>query len=251
MSAAAGAASTTTTETQTTTSAHASQTGGAAGGQSATDAGGKAGGTSSTQTTETPKPPAEFLGGLKEAKQGEQGAQGDKSKDEKSSAAGELEIKLPDGVKVDETLLTGFKSVAKELGLNSESGSKLAAWYATQQESTRKAGEEKWKQQGAEWAKELKGDASFGGPNLDKNTQAANKALIRFGGESTLNEIRALGLEYWPPLVKMMANIGTAIAEDNSSGGNGTAPAAPSRDQELDTLYPSMNRDGTPKSKEH
>lgn len=170
------------------------------------------------------------------------GAEGEK---EKANAGDgktpDLELKLPDGMKLDEGLWTRFKPVAQELGLDSEKASKLAKFHAEAMSEREKAGQDAWNQLRSEWHESLKTDKEFGGKNFEANVALAQKALIRFGGKDLSDELAKYGLDNLPGLAKAFAKIGKEIAEDSS--GTETAPtkkANPSREERVVNFYPDM-----------
>lgn len=176
---------------------------------------------------------------------GEATRQAGESKDTKPEA-GDVEIKLPEGVQADPESIKAFAAVAKEHGLTSEVASKLAAWNVQRLEGESKAQREAWAKQGEAWRGELQKDPDFGGANLAESETAVRRAWARFGDAATASELDAMGLGNHPGLVKLMARIGRAIKEDDASIPPG-GPTAPADDREsaLRADYPSMyDKDG-------
>jgi len=176
--------------------------------------------------------------------EGDEQAPGDKGEPGQSDQEGELQITLPDGAEINEDLMGQFKQIASEIGLNSETASKLADWYVGQQTKEVEA----LQNQGKAWMTELSGDPDFGGKNLEATVSQAKKALIRFGGEEVARGLAEMGLGNYPPLVKAFARVGRAIAEDNSGPGGAPPPAPNDAEAEKRARYPTMyNEDGSPK----
>jgi len=204
-----------------------------------------AGGTPAAGTT-TPEPTS-VMGskpgnGAGASQPGANGSQGGTQSAQPVTGAGqaaELTVTLPDGVRVDEGLLQGFKTVAGEVGLDSEKASKVAAWYA-QANTAREAAELKaWQEQSNSWAAALKADPQFGGSNWQASLTFVDKAMAKFGGPELRAELERMGLVNNPVLAKTFRAIGEAISEDQgpagdrSSGSSGT----PTREQALAALF--------------
>lgn len=241
-------ASTAATQTTTTgTPAASGGSGSAAGGQPAADSkaadgqGGTTGaangaGGETTRTSALGGEPGKEAG----AGQGQKGAEGDKPK----GPEGELEIKLPAGMKVDDAALAAFKAVGKEAGLNSEQASKLAAWDAERQAKAVNDAVAAWEKQDDAWAAELKADPVIGGDKYDASVQAAQRAVRHFGGDDLRRFLIDHGIGNAPELVRAFAKIGGAMAEDKTSAGAGgnadTRPKPMSREERALDFYNSI-----------
>jgi len=148
-----------------------------------------------------------------------------------------LEVTLPEGVQVDETMLAGFKTtfgeVARDLGLEgkkaSGAASKMVAWYAEHTAQANQAAIDAHKKQGEIWAQECRAHPDFGGQKFEHNVKLARSAIAQFGPE--LREVLSqYGLDNHPAIFAFAARIGAAIAEDTTS-----APKAPSKGAQPDS----------------
>ena len=163
-------------------------------------------------------------------------------------ATPELKISLPEGVKVDEAVLAEFTAFAKEVGLDSDKASKLAAWDLQRSEKLSASMEESVKKLNADWAKEFETDKEFGGDNTKVSLASAKKALRKFGGEELAVQLDQAGLGNHPGLLKFFARVGKALGEDDSHAPGSPGAGRPSPENFLRKQYPSMfNADGTPK----
>ena len=133
----------------------------------------------------------------------------------------ELQVKVPDGVVVDQELLAGFLGVAKEGGLKGEIAQKLVDTYVAALKRHEQAWEQTWKKQ---WVDELKADKEFGGANYQKTEERNQRALQQFGDPDLVQWLNASGFCNHPKLVKLWARIGASLEEDSIAG----AAAAPS-----------------------
>jgi hypothetical protein len=149
-------------------------------------------------------------------------------------AEAELVVTLPEGVNVDAEMLEGFTGVAKEAGLNSESASKVATWYAGQQAAREKAELDAWAQKDKSWADELRADPEFGGGNWDASIRAIDTAMAKFGGPPLRAELERVGMVNNPILARAFRAIGLAMAEANGpEGGSPGGPGAQPQKGEL------------------
>ena len=206
-----------TTETQTDTSADA----------------GQADGADESTTTDNNQSVLNADGG-----DGEQGQATDQSNTD-GGDEGEFKIDLPEGVEIDEKMLEGFTKQAKEAGLNSESATKMASWYASQQKTLVDAQAQAWEKQGQDWVQELRDDPDFGGKEFDSNAKAAARAVREYGGTDLGKALQTAGLDNYPPLVKAFARIGRALGEDSTSAdrAKGGGKVELSREDALKKLY--------------
>jgi hypothetical protein len=148
-----------------------------------------------------------------------------------------LEVKLPEGVVVDQGLLTAFAQQAKEAGMNGEQASKLAAWYAGQE----KARAEEWGKQSDRWYDSLEKDPDFGGKHTAENMAAYQAAVKQFGGEQLVKDLQAYGIDNMPSLVRAFAAAGKALAEQRGAiVETRTAPKLTPEQERLYKRYPSL-----------
>lgn len=159
-----------------------------------------------------------------------------------AEAAGEIQVKLPDGFKEDASF-AGFKDWAKKHGVKSEAAQELINLHAATQLEQAKQYEAARDQRIADSEKQLRSDKDFGGDKFDANVQEARKAVKKFG-DAELKKYFAEDpdgrvVANIPGLVKMLARIGKADAEDSvvRSDGGGKTPAA-SKDAFEKAMYP-------------
>jgi hypothetical protein len=129
----------------------------------------------------------------------------------------EIEVKLPDGVAVDQKMLDTFKPVFKEVGLNSEQASRLATKYVEIAAAAQKEQMSSWEKQSESWEGLLKSDADFGGAKFSESVAKAQAAVLKFGGPELVADLSKYGIGNLPTLARAFAKIGRAIAEDDSS----------------------------------
>lgn len=214
---------------------------GSTGGDQATDAaivfGNKA-------TAEDAKPNAE---GSTESTDGKQadGVDGDKGKEGEGEKTPEevvpekYDLKAPEGFQLDEVLLAEFEPLAKELKLSNEGAQKLVETMMPKiVNQIVENHQRQWTETVESWVGEIKSDKEIGGDGLKSSTEAAEKALAKFGtpglsallGHRTEQNPKGLGLGNHPELVRVFARIGKAMADDtfhnSNSGASGEGKAA-------------------------
>lgn len=133
------------------------------------------------------------------------------------------DVKLPEGLAIDQTLQTGFAKVAHDLGLSQAQAEKLYGWYnsATGEMFTGQQLRINEARTQAEHALKSEWGAAF-----DKNIQLASLAVDHYGGEELRAALPA-EMQNNPALVKMFAKLGAQLSEDGvlgkSAGGFGDA----------------------------
>lgn len=169
----------------------------------------------------------------KEAKTDQTDTKDDGKKKPDESVPEKYDLKVPEGMELDEVLLNEFSPLAKELKLTNDGAQKLVetmmpkvmSRFAEQQQAA-------WERTLETWVGEINADKEMGGENLKATKEAAEKALAKFGtkelsamlGYRTAENPKGLGLGNHPELVRVFAKIGKAMAEDsfhNSNSGSG------------------------------
>jgi len=148
-----------------------------------------------------------------EASNAEGAAQSEQPQGEagKEESPAQYEFKVPDGVQVDEAVITGFTEVAKELKLAPLAAQtileKMApALQARQQEVLQKARND--------WSEAAKADQEYGGEKLNENLAVAKKAMDAFGSPELRTLLNESGLGNHPELIRAFYRAGKAISED-------------------------------------
>jgi len=182
-----------------------------------------------------PEGTKETLLGKDEKPEGEKGADAAKSGDD-------IQITLPKGVELDDAMMTSFKGLAKEMGLDSAKAQKMADLYFANLQGAAAKGEASREAQVLQWAEEAKADKDIGGPNFDANLKIAQQAIRQFGSPELAKLLNETGLGNRKELIGLFAKIGKAVSEDRMPKGAVGAGDVKSEDVPLEKLlYPSMN----------
>lgn len=146
------------------------------------------------------------------------------------------EFVQPEGHVVDESVISKFSEVAKELNLSQEKAQKvldtMAPAIAERQQAALQT-------VSAEWAEAARTDAEFGGEKLGDNLAIAKTALEKFATPEFTKLLNDTGLGNHPEVLRVFYRAGKAISQDTVVPGK----AAPTPTDRLATLY-----DNTPKS---
>lgn len=144
------------------------------------------------------------------------------------------DLKMPEGVELDQAAAAEFTAIAKELKLDQAAAQKLAdvgAKMAQRQvEAHAKLVES--------WAEQVKTDNEIGGDKLAENLGVARKALEAFGTPGLRDVLNATGLGNHPEVIRAFYKVGKAISEDRFVGG---APKGGTADDPAKKLFPNMN----------
>lgn len=140
----------------------------------------------------------------------------------------EYDIKAPEGVKFEESLLDSFKVTAKDLGLTNENAQKLVDFQAEQVQAQDKLIAEQLTTQTNEWKQTAQSDK-----NYKQNIQLAN-AGTNVVGEEGYTMLKEMQIEWNPVVFNMLVQLGKTVSEGKLSVGG-----APAGNTEK-TMYPEM-----------
>ena len=152
------------------------------------------------------------------------------------------EVKLPEGMQLNEEMTKNFNEYADKLNLSQKGANDLMAMAVeltqkTQQQTVEAIGKlQEAKIEG--YRQLLNSDKEVGGANLKESLATANVAFDAFFQDEELRTMFAeVGLNVHPKFIKALKSIGSQMKNDTiHSSGN---PAAEKRARE-DILYPSM-----------
>jgi hypothetical protein len=129
------------------------------------------------------------------------------------------DVKLPEGLAVDDGLKTGFQKVAHQAGLNMKQADALYQWWnAIQAERFTAAGAQTVQQQTAA----IDGLRKEWGQAFDQNVALAQQAVAHYGGDKLRSELEGTGLGNNPELARIFAKLGRNLQEDGLIGKGGT-----------------------------
>lgn len=174
--------------------------------------------------------PADKTGEQKSTAQDNKSLLGGKEKEggtgegkEKPVVPEKYDIKLPDGVKLDEASVALFTPIAQKIGLTNEAAQELVNFdLQRQQKLIEYAREENRK--GLE---SVRGDAEFGGPNFEGTRAAILRAQAKYGDSDLSQGLLDRFIDNWPPLAKFFARVGRDLKEGGTGGAEGKGSSEP------------------------
>jgi len=153
------------------------------------------------------------------------------------------DVKLPEGMKLDNELTSKFNEYANKLNLSQKSANEMMSMAVELTERTQKQVAEamgKLQEQKIEGYKILLNqDEEIGGAKLNDSIATANIAYDGFFKDEGLRELLAeAGLTVHPKFIKALKNIGREMKQDKIRTSNQAAVSQRNRE---DVLYPSMD----------
>lgn len=165
-----------------------------------------------------------------ETKAGAKDGAEDAAKDEANTADpadeipedGRYDFSLPEGMAIDEKLAEAMSPVLKDIGLTRGQAQALAGALAAHRQAEAANGSREWADIQTGWVNSAKKDAEIGGARWDTSVATAQGALARFGTPGLKAFLTESGGGNHPEVIRFMARVGNAIAEDRpESGGAG------------------------------
>lgn len=150
------------------------------------------------------------------------------------------EIKLGDGLELDQATLDLFTPIFKELGIDNDGAQKLAEAYAP----VLQAAEEKAKKRGLEDFEEIKKGWKAEtlkelGADADKKMSVCAKVINTYGSNKLREVFDQTGLGNHPEVVRFMLKAGENLKEDDLVDPVNLRPGQTQQDV-LNKLYPTM-----------
>jgi hypothetical protein len=127
---------------------------------------------------------------------------------------------MPEGVELDEAMMTDFLAVANNQELTGKDRDQaLVDLYAKKQGEATDAQYQQWEDTRTGWLKEAKADKEIGGKQFDENMGLAKKAMSKFGSK----ELQEFGTHYgWadhPEYLKLLVRVGATLSEGKAPRG--------------------------------
>jgi hypothetical protein len=137
-------------------------------------------------------------------------------------AVAEYQLKMPDGVQLDQELLGEATPVLREIGLTNEQANKLVPLVGRVQERLFQQQHDEFGAMKADWAKQVKADPNIGGKNWPE-TERLCAIAMNAGGAPKGSEFRELldesGLGNHPAVIRLFRSLGHQLAAKGKGGG--------------------------------
>lgn len=135
---------------------------------------------------------------------------------------GRYEFALPEGMAIDDKLAEAMSPVLKDIGLTRGQAQALAGALAAHRQAEAAHGAHEWADIQTGWVNSAKKDGEIGGGRWDASVATAQGALARFGTPGLKAFLTESGGGNHPEVIRFMARVGNAIADDRpESGGSG------------------------------
>jgi len=132
------------------------------------------------------------------------------------------EFAVPEGVQLDQEMLSEFSATAKELNLTQDKAQQMVDMGSKLIDNALATQKQQWAEVRQGWVSELKADPDFGGSKMDTTIVEAKTVLDRYGDSQLKTFLLESGFGDNASLIKMFARIARATAEDTVV--NGTVP---------------------------
>lgn len=172
-----------------------------------------------------------------------------KTKDAAPAAKpGDIEIKVPDGIEIDEKVLGDFKALLSDDKLTpTERGQKLIEMHSQALQAAAKAATEApvqmWYDTQKKWNEEVRADKEIGGEALPQTQANIAKVITEVMGpeaKKTFEAMKLTGAANHPQICRLMARVSKLFVEGDGVAGNALSSAkSRSFAQRVANMYPS------------
>lgn len=148
------------------------------------------------------------------------------------------DIKLPDGVTVDEPTMTSFLEIVNDQKLTpAERSQKLVDLQVSALQKASEAGSQAWADMQTQWQTEVKSDKDLGGANLQTTLDGIAKLVEAYGSPELVNVMNITGAGNNIHVIRFVNKIAAKLNE-----GAPIAPGAPASvpQSAAERLFPSM-----------
>lgn len=175
--------------------------------------------------------------GTEGAEGGAEGEGGQQSGEDGQTAAPETyaDFALPEGVQMNDAVLTEAAPLFKEMGLNQEQAQKFVDLFASEVQAGEDRQVEAFNQLMTDWREKSANDQEFGGDKFEESVGIARSAIDKFGTPELKQLLEDHGVGNHPEVIRFMVKVGRLTNEDvpGSSG----SPTSKAEDR-VSILYP-------------
>lgn len=175
-----------------------------------------------------------------EARKAEDDAKAKADAEAKANAVPEkYELKLPDGLTLNEAVTTEFSAKAKELGLSQDKAQALYDIGAKAVQAQHTAQQTEIATAQASWLAASKADKEFGGDKLQENLAFGARAM-EFATPELRTVLNDSKLGNHPEIIRWMVRVGKQMAEDSHRTGRENPGTAKTFEGKAKAFYPNM-----------
>lgn len=156
---------------------------------------------------------------------------------------GELVLKVPEGITIDEPQLNEFKGILADANLSPQDrGQKLLEMHAASLKAAAQAPYDLWTQTQAKWQAEVKADKEIGGEQFTATNETIAKVLKAIGGAEEPKLRQAFdftGAGNHPELVRFVVRVGKLLTEGKNVAGDPPGAKKDTAQAIVNAMYPS------------
>ena len=142
---------------------------------------------------------------------------------------------MPEGVTLDEALLTEATPIFKKLGLNQEQAQELIDFHAGHVQAGSQKQIDDFNQLKGDWLTQSRNDEEYGGDAFDENAKLAQSAVSKYGTPEFKQLLEDYGIGNHPEMIRFMVRAGATLKED-VPGATGVQTAE--KKDRVSILYP-------------
>lgn len=197
-----------------------------------------------TDSTPTPTPeptPARTEEELAADKEAEEKAALEAKEKEKAGEPAPVtadDIKLPDGMEVNETLQTEFLEVFNKGLVGKELAQALVDMQGKAMQEVSESANRLWQETQTKWKETIHADPDLGGDKIEATLSVISKSLDEFGDKETREAFTLTGAGNNPAIVKYIHKMAVALSE----GKPVTGQPATGEQTQAEKLYPSQGK---------
>lgn len=128
---------------------------------------------------------------------------------------GKYDLKMPEGIQVDQALLDALGPEFKSLELTNGQAQALADKFIKTQQDRAAAAASDWNKTTEGWVDTAKKDPEIGGAKWDQTVKHATGVVERFGTPELQEYLNTSRAGNHPELIRLLAKVGAMIGEDD------------------------------------
>ena len=149
------------------------------------------------------------------------------------------ELKLPDGMKIDEPTSKGFVDLVNKFGIPRDAAAELVNLQAAAMKAASEKGESAWNDLQTEWQKAVKADPDFVGEKFTTAQAGIGQLLTKYGDDGVKAAFDLTGAGNNPAIFKFLSK----IAKDLTEPGPRPIPSLTSVPKSAaETLFPNQGK---------
>lgn len=141
---------------------------------------------------------------------------GEESGESTPRAPEKYELKMPEGVELDEALFNRFEPALREIDLDNEQANKLAAVLAEARVEEDRAAAEAFQAEVEGWLESSRKDDEFGGDKFAESASEVSRLVGTYGTPELKKMLNTTGVGNHPELIRVFHRIAKAIPKQDA-----------------------------------